>query len=98
MVHKGYRQMRIFQAELSPKSANTDATSTTRGSRSSFDVNASQQGPNLSMPGREFSSIDGRVRVFLLSLKIHCINTKQNFSVSHLRHLKLGQIIIRCQK
>jgi len=54
----------VGETEPSPRSANTDATSTTRGSRSSFDANASQQGPNLPMTRREFSSTDGRVRVF----------------------------------
>jgi len=67
----------VGEAEPSPRSANTDATSTTRGSRSSFDANVSQQSPSLPMTGREFSSIDGRVRVFfLLSLKIHYVHKK----------------------
>jgi len=91
----------VGEAEPLPKSANTDATSTMRGSRSSFDANTSQQqGPNLPMTGRELSSIDGRVRVFfVLELKVPlCLLKKKNYSVSHLRHLKLGQIITRCQK
>jgi hypothetical protein len=45
--------------------ADTDATSTIRGSRSSFGVNASQLGPVAIPGGRELGSIDGRVRSLL---------------------------------